>query len=101
MAQHFIAGAVPGRRVSLNRAKNQISALPTRARWVDKYIMQVAQILSNTIDKYNFVIIKTLFSKLKSTFCNYLTLMKQCVGVWPVESALDGQWRSLKGIIRP
>ena len=95
MAQHFIAGAVPGRRVSLNRAKNQISALPTRARWVDKYIMQLAQILLNSIDKYKVV------CKMKSTFCNYLMLVKQCVGVWPVESALDGQWRSLKGIIRP
>ena len=94
-------GAVPGRRVSLNRAKNQISALPTRARWVDKYIMQVAQILSNSIDKYKFVIINKVVSKMKSTFCNYVMLVEQCVGVWPVESALDGQWRSLKGIIRP
>ena len=94
-------GAVPGRRVSLNRAKNQISALPTRARWVDKYIMQVAQILSNSIDKYKFVIIDKVVSKMKSTFCNNMMLMKQCVGVWPVESALDGQWRSLKGIIQP
>ena len=94
-------GAVPGRRVSLNLAKNQISALPTRVRWVDKYIMQVAQILSNSIDKYKFVIIKKVVSKMKSTFCNNMRLVEQCVGVWPVESALDGQWRSLKGIIQP
>ena len=62
-------GAVPGRRVSLNRAKNQISALPTIARWVDKYIMQVAKILSNSIDKYKFVIINKVVSKMKRTFC--------------------------------